>query len=163
MPYSTFQDRKQIESSIELPQNLGHKPIFAMPYEKFERTEESDVKYISVGFAQWENDNYDLSLKLMRHTGDQWSPQAEELPPNRLIDAAIFLSKVIFDEKSERVEIEREVFTNQHGALSIQKEELSADLNRKFRESKNVLLPTLKKRINSLYLILDRYKKMGLF
>jgi Family of unknown function (DUF6530) len=163
MSYSVFAKGVKIDPSIELPDNLEHKPVYAMPYEIFDNPKGSDAKYISVGFAQWENEEYALSLKFMRHTGEKWSRQSEEFPLNRVIDAAIFLSKVLFDEAGNTIEIEKDTFPNQPSAFSVEKEDLSAELNRNYKASKEMLIPVLRERINALYLALDRYKKKGLF
>ena len=80
MPFHFLNKSSEPSSSFDLPKHLQHKPVFAMPYEWLEGPGQSDTEFISVGFAQWDNETSDLSVKLMRHTGKRWSRQAEELP-----------------------------------------------------------------------------------
>ena len=72
MPYTVNTTNYQV--SQPLPQYLGHKPVFTTPYESFDGiyTNNTDAKCISVGLAQY--DQNDVSVKIMRHTGSQWSP-----------------------------------------------------------------------------------------
>ena len=46
------------------------------------RVERSDAKFISVGRAQYNND--ELSVKMFRWSGNRWSRQSEEVPIQRL-------------------------------------------------------------------------------
>ena len=75
-----------IDSVKEIPTHLKHKPIMACNYSDINSehggSDGGDAKYISVGHAQYDNDS--VSVKVMRHTGNQWSPQSEEVPIQRV-------------------------------------------------------------------------------
>lgn len=74
-----------------LPTNLKHHPLYAIYYEPFDLyAPDTDTKYISIGQSSW--DDRCLSVKIWRHTGTQWSRQAEEVPAARMIDAVIVLA-----------------------------------------------------------------------
>jgi hypothetical protein len=163
MPYRFLNERHDLDSSFELPKHLQHKPIYAMPYESLESSRKSDVEFISVGFAQWENNTSDLSLKLLRRTESRWSRQAEELPLNRVIDAAIFLSKVLLDEVDGRVEFEKGTFNNQTSGLRLVKEDVSKMQSDVYDRKKKAALMTLSRRLDCLYKTLDGLKKKGGF
>ncbi len=66
--------------SQPLPQHLDHKPVYAISYESFDGIHAggTDAMYLSVGISQW--DANEVSAKVMRYSGNQWSRQAEELP-----------------------------------------------------------------------------------
>lgn len=79
--------------------NNKHKPIVAVnDYHLIDGpfAPNTDAKALSIGWAQFDND--DLSMKVWRHTGKQWSPQSEELPFHRNLDLTIFLLHILFDE-----------------------------------------------------------------
>lgn len=100
MPYEyKGRPKEEIEPKDELPLHLQHRPVYALPYEHFDgpTPEGTDVRYISVGLAQWNAGQ--VSLKIFRHTGEggKWTRQSEEMPLTRAIDAVIFLAKVLFD------------------------------------------------------------------
>lgn len=157
MPIKEFGDSEKYKTSPPLPQHLEHKPLYAMPYEKFDGIYKgnTDARYLSVGLSQWSEK--DISLKIMRHTGDKWTRQAEELPLHRVIDAAIFLSKVLLDEKNDLIEIERELFLGQDSGIQIQKENCEHQEN--YQHYIDQHLPMLKNRLKSLYLLLDTLTK----
>jgi Family of unknown function (DUF6530) len=163
MTWNEFGNERQFVPDDELPLNLDHKPVYAMPYQHFDGIyiTHGDARYLSVGLAQWRNN--DLSLKIMRHTGEKWSRQAEELPLHRVLDAAIFLSKVLLDNETDRIEIERRSFENQDAAIQIIKESLNKEENEIFDNYLNNNMVLLKRRLNSLYYALDSLKKKRKF
>lgn len=127
MPYETVQ--ANAKPTEKLPQHLQHKPIYALPYQAFDGLDESetDARYISVGLAQYNQS--EVSLKMLRHTGGggegKWTRQSEELPLNRIIDAALFLAKVLYDSDDEQVRIPAGTFVGQTEDISITREEES--------------------------------------
>jgi hypothetical protein len=163
MPYKEFGGGRQFEPDIELPLNLEHKPVYAMPYQRFDGIYSggTDARYLSVGLAQWGNN--DLSLKVMRHTGAQWTRQAEELPLHRVFDAAIFLTKVLLDNESNTVEIERKTFEGQEAAFQVIKEALGKEEQDTFDSYLEKNGELLKGRLNALHYILDGLKMKGRF
>lgn len=70
------------EHTKDIPTHLSHKPIIACNYEMINLADAYDAKYISVGRAQYANQ--DVSVKVFRHTGGRWSRQSEEIPIQRL-------------------------------------------------------------------------------
>lgn len=81
------------------PKHLGHKPIVSVnDYDKVDGMYRghTDARALSIGWAQYDGD--EISMKVWRHTGDQWSPQSEELPLHRNLDLTILLLHVLFDE-----------------------------------------------------------------
>jgi Family of unknown function (DUF6530) len=79
------------------PGSLKHRPIFLVPYEAFDGpyAGNSDCKFISIGWAQWDENPRPLSVKLLRHTGERWSRQSEEVPLHRCIDAAAVIATAV--------------------------------------------------------------------
>lgn len=69
-----------------IPMHLKHKPIIACNYSdiksRHSKQDGKDARYISIGHAQYDPDA--ASVKVMRHTGNQWSPQSEEVPIQRV-------------------------------------------------------------------------------
>jgi Family of unknown function (DUF6530) len=55
----------------------------------------TDCKFISVGWAQWEENPRPLSVKLLCHTGDRWSRQSEEMPLHRCVDATSVIAMMV--------------------------------------------------------------------
>jgi hypothetical protein len=77
---------------MSVPRHLQHKPIIAVnDYNKKDGqyAPNSDAKALSIGQAQY--DEYEISAKVFRHTGQNWSRQSEELPIHRVLDLAIFI------------------------------------------------------------------------
>lgn len=115
--------------SEELPQHLQHKPFYALPYQAFDSLHRgyTDARYISVGLAQYNQG--EVSLKVLRHTGGggegKWTRQSEELPLNRVIDAALFLAEVLYDSGGDQVRIPAGTFDEQTEDLLITRESRS--------------------------------------
>lgn len=78
------------------PRTLKHRPVLLLPYAEHDgdyEAADTDCRYISLGWAQY--DPRQLSVKTMRHTGNRWSRQSEELPLHRCIDAAILVAMAV--------------------------------------------------------------------
>jgi hypothetical protein len=161
MPYREFGDDDRFPPDIELPLHLEHKPVYAMPYQRFDGIyrEDTDARYLSIGLAQWGNN--DLSLKVMRHTGAQWTRQAEELPLHRVFDAAIFLAKVLLDNEDNKVEIEKQSFEGQDSAIQVLRESLCDEDEEVFNNYISQHGELLRRRINALYQTLASLKAKG--
>ena len=160
MPINEF-NNNQYKAKHELPHHLEHKPIYAMPYFQFDGmfANNTDAQYLSVGISQW--DENDVSLKIMRHTGDKWTRQSEELPLHRVFDSAIFLLKVLFDKSNKSLEIERNTFVNQLSGIEVIQENINdKDLNT-FGAFINTHDMLFKERANKLYKILNNLKLEG--
>lgn len=146
-----------------LPTHLEHKPIYALPYQNFDGMYigNTDAQFLSIGISQWSND--DVSLKIMRYTGDKWSRQSEELPLHRVIDASLFLAKVLFDEQNNIVDLERNLFKNQNHSISLDQENISKEQKQYYELFLDKHTDLLKERFKALYLTLDRLYKENKF
>jgi hypothetical protein len=82
-----------------------------LPYWHFDGPycEETDAKYLSIGIAQWRNNENPnpLSAKVWRYSdSDKWSRLSEELPLHRVVDlciltvTALFMENPVFDPKT---------------------------------------------------------------
>jgi hypothetical protein len=78
------------------PRGLRHRPLVLLDYaghDGFYPANRTDCRYISLGWAQY--DPRQLSVKTLRHTGDRWSRQSEELPLHRCLDAALLIAAAV--------------------------------------------------------------------
>lgn len=160
MPIEEFGGKSRYALKPALPDNLTHKPVYAMPYQGFDGMyrKKTDVRYLSVGLSQWGHE--DLSLKIMRYT-KQWSPQSEEIPLHRLIDSTVFLAKVLLDREHSSVEIERNLFDDQPEAFLVRQEPLKASEIQKFDVFLDAHSDDLKLRLNKLHQLLTSLKAQG--
>jgi hypothetical protein len=82
---------------------LKHQAIFMMPYAPFDGpyAGKTDAKYLSIGLAQWRNDENDpnaLSAKVWRYPDEKWSRMSEEIPLHRLADLCTLLVKTFYQD-----------------------------------------------------------------
>ena len=118
-----------------------------LPYEHFDGpySDDTDAKYLSIGLAQWRNDNdpNPVSGKVWRYAEEsgKWSRMSEELPLHRVVDLCILLVTTLF---KENLEIAPNTFENQNEALELKRLE---SLPEGFEETKS----RLKDRLNELY------------
>lgn len=84
-----------------IPYWLQHKPIYACNYTKLAPT--SDLKYISVGRAQWDN-KCSASVKSFRwnESKKRWSRMSEEIPIDRLPEMTMMLLSSIAAVQASR-------------------------------------------------------------
>lgn len=160
MPIKEFGDQSNYKIIPSLPQNLEHRPIYAMPYQPFDGMyrKSTDARYLSVGLSQWGHE--DLSLKIMRYR-DQWSRQSEEIPLHRVIDSTVFLAKVLLDREHQSVEIERNLFVDQPEGFQVREESVAAADIQKFEAFLEAHNDDLKKRFNKLFQLLSSLKAQG--
>lgn len=162
MPYRTDPHTNAYEPDKNLPHHLGHKPVFALPYQKFDgdNPPTTDAQWITVGIAQW--DEASVSVKIMRHSGNRWSAQSEELPLHRPIDMTLFLAQLIFGENPNgTVTIPSGTLTNQTSSSIIITPENQRDAD-EMERYENALQETrdlIKERLNALYSVLDTLKR----
>ena len=78
------------------PRYLKHRPVVLLPYAEHDGdyAGDTDCKWISIGWAQWDQQTT-LSVKTLRHTGERWSRQSEELPLHRCLDAALLIAATV--------------------------------------------------------------------
>ena len=119
-----------------VPTWLTHKPIIACDYS--EKDCYGDALFLSLGRAQYDNEN-DLSVKVLRWTGDRWSRQSEELPISRVFDCSILLLSAIKALQSEDGQIDNCYLHPQYV-----KEDESGFLKDILKKSKNQLVPSIK-------------------
>ncbi len=77
---------------MKTPTHLSHKPIISVEnYEIIDGkySEDTDAKVLSIGIAQWDKSETDITAKVFRNWGDRWSRQSEELPLHRVFDLSI--------------------------------------------------------------------------
>jgi len=94
-----------LKISMSIPKHLKHKPILGV--ENYEIIDgkyagNSDAKAISIGKAQW--DNNEISAKVFRHTGTKWSRQSEELPLHRVLDLANLILSAYLQKQGNYVQ-----------------------------------------------------------
>ena len=82
----------------KMPDYLAHRPIVGVEkyymYDGF-RAFNTDAAVISVGIAQWDDDEEEISAKVFRHNGERWSRQSEELPLHRCFDLCNLIIQAI--------------------------------------------------------------------
>lgn len=161
MPYTTNPVIAKYAPSEELPQDLAHKPVYALPYEKFDGIEagNTDARYISVGISQWSP--YEVSVKLMRFVKGKWTRQAEELPLHRAIDVTLFLAKAIFDNRNGQVDIPANTFHQQAGTINITTENRTHGEMASYHAFLNEHSDLLRKRLSALSDVLNSLKEAG--
>jgi len=163
MPITEFEIKYSYKADQELPHNLAHKPIYAIPYTHFDGhfADETDCQYLSIGISQW--DKKDISLKTMRFTGDKWSRQSEEVPLHRIIDSTILIAKVLLDCEDNNCEFEKNTFKNQSSGIQVNKENINTSIDENFNNALTEQSNELKERLNSLYNVLSTLKSKGKF
>lgn len=161
MPYISTPSNPGYTPSEPLPQHLGHKPVYALPYEQFDGiyAGDTDTKYISVGLSQWDPD--EVSIKTMRHTGNRWTRLAEEMPLHRAIDMTLFLAKALFDLQSSTVAIPRATFYRQDADISIVPETRSYGEMSSYNAFLSRHSGLLKERLNALADVLTSLREKG--
>jgi len=145
-----------------LPEHLGHKPVFSIPYEQFDGiyAGKTDVKYLSVGLAQYNANS--VSAKTMRHTGGRWTRQAEELPLHRVVDLSLFIAQAIYSTESGETEIPAGTFDNQRTALKVvENENRSTQEIAQFHNFMEENGDQLKHRLNALADVLIELRESG--
>ena len=70
----------------ELPLNLTHEPIVEVKYSDVD--EAGDARFLSLGKATWNNEDYSAKVWRWSDENEKWSRQSEELPLWRVLDLA---------------------------------------------------------------------------
>ena len=78
---------------------LTHKPIVTVPYEDKD-SNAGDAKFLSIGHATWNSEDYSAKVWRWSEDGERWSRQSEELPLWRVLDLATLLVAVINGKQS---------------------------------------------------------------
>lgn len=99
---------------MKIPTHLKHKPILVVEdYHKKDGkyANQTDAQILSIGKAQW--DNKEISAKVLRHTGDKWSRQSEELPLHRVLDLANLILSAYLQKQGNYIQstiLKEEIF-----------------------------------------------------
>ncbi|WP_157403881.1 DUF6530 family protein [Novosphingobium nitrogenifigens] len=100
------------------PDQLQHKPVYVVPYFDLDPwyAGDTDAQFITLGWSQW--DQHELSAKVVRHSGQRWSRQSEELPLPRAIDLAI-LTALAYGKGDDLAQIDAGTFENQNEPITV--------------------------------------------
>jgi len=103
---------------LDFPDHIAHTPVFLVPYFAHDPGEENDTdaQFLSVGWSQW--DDNQPSAKVVRHSGERWSRQSEELPLARLIDLTI-LTALAYGRGDQFNTLEAGTLQNQQSDLDV--------------------------------------------
>lgn len=122
------------------PDWLSHKPVVYVDYEH-QDADAGDAKYLSIGRASWNSDDFSAKVLRWASEGERWSRQSEELPLWRVLDLATLLVAIIQEKESNLSEVvkdEKDFESLRHylrDNMSILKPKLS-NLQRLFNSSK---------------------------
>lgn len=101
------------------PHHIAHSPVYGLPYNAHDPENEgnSDVHWMSIGWSQWDDD--EPSAKIVRHSGQRWSRQSEEIPVARLVDLTALLAKV-YQGNADKITFAPGFFEKQVETISIE-------------------------------------------
>ncbi len=144
-------------SQMEFPDHIAHTPVYVVPYFAHDpgRPNDTDAQFITVGWSQWDDD--EPAAKVVRHSGQRWSRQSEELPLGRLVDLTI-LAAMAFGEGSSFTRVEKGVFENQKEVIDV------AHGSKRDRAALDAMLKsdaTLKRRFRELFRVLKSIDDSG--
>jgi len=141
-------------------EDLKHHPMFLLRYAELDGPDptDTDCRFMSLGWAQY--NQRDASLKILRHTGDRWSRQSEELPLHRVIDGTILLVEAMrsLDRDGHEyhlndIKVDADTFSNQDRELYITAGHESPDAFARQLTAPTLLgrLATLRRKLNRLF------------
>lgn len=146
----------------ENPFSLKHRPVFLLPYEPHDGpyAGDTDCKYLSVGFAQYDSGR-SVSMKTLRHTGEKWSRQSEEIPMHRAVDCVSLIALAVEAALSgqESISIEPEFLENQREPIQIESSAENASKRDAF--ARKVSDDLVRRRLGRLREILERLHAAG--
>lgn len=117
----------------EIPTNLTHKPIYAInDYEKIDGNYKTntDVVGISIGKAQWDENNFVPAVKVWRYK-NRWSRQSEETTVTRALDMATLVVNVLNKSYND---FDFSPYSSVFGKVSIEQVSKNQDLVRELNE-----------------------------
>lgn len=122
-----------MSSQLPFPDQIAHSPVYGLEYNAHDpdREGDSDVHWLTIGRSQWDPD--EPSAKVVRHSGQRWSRQSEELPLARLVDLVTLLVIAYRNDGEE--------FTLPAGFLENQPEPLR--VNRRSEKAREQLAATM--------------------
>jgi Family of unknown function (DUF6530) len=141
----------------DFPDQIAHTPVYVVPYFAHDphREDNTDAQFITLGWSQWDGD--EPSAKVVRHSGQRWSRQSEELPLGRLVDLTILTTLALL-EGSSFTKIEKGVFENQIGAIDVAH---GSKRDRVYLADSLKSDETLKRRLRELHRILNTANDAG--
>ena len=152
----------EIEAEAIDPYSLKHQPVYLLAYEAHDGpyADDSDCKYLSLGWAQY--DQRSASLKTLRHTGTKWSRQSEEIPLHRAVDLVFLLAQAI--RRTEQGHLKPITFSagaleNQAGDISIKVDTTSSAEEAAF--SSQITNELVQRRLNKLREVLNELHAAG--
>lgn len=105
-------------TQMPFPHQIAHSPVYGLKYNAHDpdREGDSDVHWLTIGWSQWDED--EPSAKVVRHSGQRWSRQSEEIPVSRLVDLTALLAKV-YQGNAETITFDANYFENQSKEIVI--------------------------------------------
>ena len=71
--------KQQKMENKKAPSWLSHKPIITVDYENKD-ADAGDAKFMSIGHATWDAEDYSAKIWRWAYNGERWSRQSEEIP-----------------------------------------------------------------------------------
>jgi Family of unknown function (DUF6530) len=141
----------------DFPDHIAHTPVYVVPYFAHDPDKENDTdaQFITVGWSQWDGD--EPAAKVVRHSGQRWSRQSEELPLGRLVDLTI-LTALALGSGSSFTQVDTGVFESQTFPIDVahgSKRDRTA-LTEELKTNQ-----TLKRRFKKLFSILQKIDAEG--
>lgn len=145
---------------MSIPNYLKHKPIYIIENYasidgQYKGEENTDVKGLSIGKAQWDSKEFVPSVKVWRKK-KRWSRQSEETTLTRALDMATF-TVMVLDKYYNEQDIES--IDTIFGSVEIQErnKEFEKELKEYLQKEQNK--KDLNSHIDILYQALKRYKE----
>lgn len=106
---------------MAIPKHLKHKPIYGIEEYAIidgQYKNDTDVKGLSIGKAQWSNADFVPAVKVWRQPNGRWSRQSEETTITRALDMAMLVIKVLDNHYNGSV---LDIMTSVYGSLKVEK------------------------------------------
>ena len=130
---------------------LSHKPIVTVDYEEND-AHAGDAKFLSIGQATWNAEDYSAKIWRWAEEGGRWSRQSEEMPLWRVIDLATLIIATIngkesnlgeFTQMPESLESLKSYLNENMEMFASRLNELSRLLSSKQAKESTVSLPNI--------------------
>jgi len=149
-------------SRFSVPTHLDHKPIYVItdynnidgPYP----ANTTDAQHLSLGVSQWSAN--ELSVKVLRHSGNRWSRQSEELPPHRAIDLVSLLT-VAYGYYKSGTPRNKSTIQSDNFSMDVQMMPEGNDLYETFNSYFSENEELIAERLRALYNSLEQLKQKG--
>lgn len=114
-----------MSAQLPFPDHIAHSPVYALPYNEHDPDHEgdSDAQWLTIGWSQW--DNAVPAAKVVRHSGQRWSRQSEELPLARLVDLTTLLA-LAYAQNADDIELKAGFLENQLADIKVKKKSSKA-------------------------------------